>query len=80
MLANETLMENQRLAGEELGHFRVLGQDVHAFLFELAAERAVEHGRVAKAGLDRLRLNPLIADDLHLNLVALLVEAEMLEP
>ena len=51
-----------------------------AFLLELAAECAIENGCIAEAILNRLCLDPLIADHLHLNLIALLIEAEVLKP
>ena len=64
----------------EFGQFGVFRQDIHAFLFESSAKRAIEYSRVAEAGLERLGLDPLVTDHLHLNFVALLVEPKMFEP
>ena len=52
----------------------------HAFLFELAAENTVHCGGVAESVLDALDLHGLIANDLHANVVALLVQAQMFKP
>ena len=73
-------MHDDRLAGEQLLQFGIFAGDVEAFLFQTAAEYAVEHRGVDGAVFEGLHLNALIADDLELDLVALLIETEMLEP
>ena len=46
----------------------------------MLAEHAVERGGVGDAGLDGLHHDGLIAENLHTDLIALLIEAEMFEP
>jgi hypothetical protein len=55
-------------------------RDIEASLFQTAAKYTVEHGSVNSAVFQGLHLNALIADDLELDLIALLIETEMLEP
>ena len=58
----------------------VFAEDVEPLLFEPAAEDAIEHCGVDDPGLHRLHLDGLIADDLKLDLIALHIQSEMLEP
>jgi hypothetical protein len=79
-LLQKSALRDNRLAGDQLFQFGILAGDVKAFLFQAAAEYAVEHGGVDAAVFEGLHLNTLIADDLELDLVALVIKTEMLEP
>ena len=46
----------------------------------MLAEHPVERGGVGDAGLDGLHHDGLIAENLHADLIALLIEAQMFEP
>src|SRR5262249_44212569 len=55
----------------------VFAEDGHAFLFELTAKNTVNCGGVTESVLDALNLYGLIADDLHADVVALLIQTQI---
>src|SRR4026208_1180000 len=68
-------LTDQRLL--ELGRF---GDDVHALLLQEFAINAIDEDHVDDARLQGLGLHALIAHRLQQDLIALRVDAEMLEP
>jgi hypothetical protein len=68
------------LTHKEAFEIGILTENGHAFLFELTCKNTVHRGGVAEPVLDALYLHGLIADDLHANVVALLVQTEMFKP
>jgi hypothetical protein len=58
---------------------RQLGEHVEFLLLQPATENAVEYGHIDLAGFQRLRRHRLIADDEKSDLVALGLQAQMLE-
>src|SRR5690349_16692043 len=74
------MRRDHRLADDALVQIGMLAQNREAFLLQFLAPNTIECSGVGNAGFDGLRLNVLIAEHLQQNIVALRIEAEMLEP
>ncbi len=74
------MRDDHRLADQTLVQLVIFTKNRQAPLLEPAAKHTVEHGGIDNAAFDRLSLHCLIAKHLHLNLIALLIQSQMLQP
>ena len=74
------MRHDHRLTDDALVEIRILAENSEALLFQSFAPDAIEGRGVGDAGLDRLGLDVLIADNLQQDIIALRLEAEVFEP
>src|SRR4030095_6556253 len=80
MLLQQCRRHGHGLTHKEGFEIVILAENGHAFLFELTGKNSVHCGGATEPILDALDLYGLIADDLHTNVVTLLVQTEMFKP